>query len=192
MAYLSLADFTVYVGSEIAADEQFLARCLATAEDAVNDHCQRSFDPPAVTSITRTYVPIEDVVVTHDFVDSTNLVIANDGVATALSTVQLEPVNTTSWAGLSRPYCQIRLKDGCWTRDGGRATVSVTSTRWGWAAIPPEVVEATAILAKDLAHVRTNRFGTAGFGEFGVIRVRDNPHVILLLANLHHPMAVGV
>jgi hypothetical protein len=70
--------------------------------------------------------------------------------------------------------------------------VSVTSTRWGWAAIPPEVVEATAILAKDLAHVRTNRFGTAGFGEFGVIRVRDNPHVILLLANLHHPMAVGV
>jgi hypothetical protein len=192
VAYLSLYDFAAYVGSEIVVDEPFLARCLAAAEDAINDHCQRAFDPPTATSITRTYVPIEDVVVTHDFVDTTNLVIANDGTATALSAVQLEPANNVSWSGLARPYCQIRLKDRCWARDGGRATVSVTSTRWGWPAIPPEVIEATAILAKDLAHVRANRFGTAGFGEFGVIRVRDNPHITLLLADLHHPMAVGV
>jgi hypothetical protein len=190
--YLSLGDFITYVGSEIAVDEMFLARCLATAEDAVNDHCGRAFDVPAATSITRTYVPMGDTVVTHDFVDTTNLVIANDGTSTALSAVQLEPLNNVSWSGLARPYCQIRLRDACWARDGDRATVSVTSTRWGWPAVPPQVVEATAILAKDVAHVRQNRFGTAGFGEFGVIRVRDNPHIEMLLANLLHPMAVGV
>jgi hypothetical protein len=190
--YLTLPEFIDYVGSEIIVDEVFLASCLATAEDAVNDHCRRAFDVPAATSITRSYVPAGDVVVTHDFVDTTNLVITNDGTATALSAVQLEPLNNVSWSGLARPYCQIRLRDACWARDGDRATVSVTSTRWGWPAVPPQVVEATRILAKDIAHVRQNRFGTAGFGEFGVIRVRDNPHVDMLLAGLLHPMTVGV
>jgi hypothetical protein len=192
VTYLSLDDFVTYVGSEIAVDEPFLARCLATAEDAVNDHCGRSFDPPTATSITRRYVPVYDVVITDDFVDTTDLVIADNGSTVALSAVQLEPVNNRSASGLTSPYCKIRRPGSRWQTDRGRATVEVTSTRWGWPAVPPQVVEATAILAKDVAHIRQNRFGTAGFGEFGVIRVRDNPHVEMLLAGLKHPAGWGI
>jgi hypothetical protein len=193
MAYLTPDEFAVYVGSEIAADDLFLARCVNAAEDAVNDHCARSFDVPAVTSITRNYVPTpcDPLVVIQDIVDNTNLVVTDDG--TAVTDFQLEPVNNVSWSGLTQPYYQIRRTDGAsWVVDYGRATVAVTSTRWGWPAVPPQVKEATAILAKDLAHLRQNRFGVAGFGEFGVVRVRDNPHVSMLLSKLRHPQAFGV
>ena len=191
MAYLTVEEFTAYVGSEIPANAQFLQWALDAAEQAINDHCARSFNPPVAGATTRVYVPGRDVVIIQDLADSVGLVIADNDVNVPLADVQLEPV--VSWSGEVRPYHRIRRLGGRgWTHDFERATVAVTSDRWGWAAVPAQVKEATAILAKDLAHVQQNRFGVAGFGEFGVVRVRDNPHVTKLLSGLRHPETMGI
>lgn len=192
MAYVTLDDFARYVGSEIVADQAYLESCLAAAEEAVNDHCARSFDPVAAVASTRRYVPERDgtVVYVHDIGTTTDLVVTDDGSTVTAVDYQLEPV-TVAWSGRAEPYSTIRRLSGYWHCDGGEATVAVTA-RWGWASVPEAVQQATMILAKDLVHVRDNRFGVAAFGDYGVIRARDNPHVTQLLARLRHPMAFGI
>lgn len=194
MAYCTLDEFRSYVASEVAGDNDFLVDTLAATEDAINDYCGRAFDN-LTTSITRTYVPHADVVEIHDISDTSGVVLLDNGASVSTSDVQFEPTNTVNAAGLTTPKYKIRRLSTCWTpptRNAREATVSVTSTHWGWASVPPQVKEATLILGKDVAHVRANRFGVAGFGEFGVIRVRDNPHVAMMLRNLRHPSAFGI
>lgn len=190
MAYLDLDEFAAYIGSERSDDEDALERSLAAAEAAIDDHCGRTFSPPATDPITKTYAPgCNARVLIHDLVDTTSLVVSDNGTTLAADAFQLEPLQ--QWVG-ARPYYQIRRLTGCWYADRGRPTLSITSPRWGWASVPPEVVEATAVLAKDLVHLRDNRFGVAGFGEYGAIRVRDNPHVKMLLAPFRHPSTIGI
>lgn len=193
MVYCNLSEFTSYVGSEISTDTDFLADALAATEDAINDYCGRSFDT-VTGALTRSYVAADDVVEIHDIHNTAGVTITDNGTSIAVADVQFEPINPVSWAGLTSPKYKIRLLTGCWskTTNWRQATVSVTSSNWGWAAVPPEVKEATLILGKDIAHIRANRFGVAGFGDFGVVRVRDNPHVKQLLNGLRHPSAFGV
>lgn len=193
MAYIELDDFLEYIGSQVPDDEPSVERALNAAQAAINDHCGRTFNPPTnpASPTTKSYVPDDRHVVTiHDLVDDTSLVVVDNGETIDASDYLLEPFN--QWTG-ARPYYRIRRLNGCWQWDCyGRPTISITSPRWGWAAVPAEVVEATAILAKDLVHLRENRFGVAGFGEFGVIRVRDNPHVTMLLKPYLHPSKIGI
>lgn len=194
MAYCTLEEFTTYVASEITGDIAYLDDVLSATEDAINDHCGRTFDS-IVGSLTRSYVPSEDIVEIHDISDTDGATITDNGAAVALTDVQFEPVNTVAFNGLTVPRTQIRRIRGNWstpTQNSREATVSVTSTHWGWAAVPPQVKEATLILGKDVAHLRANRFGVAGFGDFGVVRVRDNPHVEMMLRKLRHPATVGI
>lgn len=196
MAYLEPQELVDYVGSEIVDDHPFLVRCLAAASEAVNDYCGRSFETPVVppTVVTRYYYPVADTVVIHDLVDATGLVVVDDGTTVDAADYQLEPVNNVSTSGLVRPYHRIRRLGVCWSSPSrsGEVSIEVTSNRWGWPAVPAVVKEATAVLAKDIVHLRTTRFGVAGFGEFGVVRVRDNPHVKMLLANVRHPSKLVV
>jgi hypothetical protein len=194
MAYCTLPEFTTYVASEIGADDAYLDDVLSATEDAINDYCGRTFDT-IVGSLTRSYVPSCDIVEIHDISDTAGATITDNGATVALTDVQFEPVNPALLNGLIVPKSQIRRIHGSWstpTQNSRQATVSVTSTHWGWAVVPPQVKQATLILGKDVAHLRANRFGVAGFGEFGVVRVRDNPHVEMLLRKLRHPATVGV
>jgi hypothetical protein len=188
MPYVTLPDFAAYVGSEIAANQVELQLALTSAEDAINTHCQRRFDVAAATSITRRYAPESSTVVRiHDIADNTNLVVSDDSVTVAAADMQLEPLNGLLFDGTVTAYHTLRRISGSWVCAGREATVSVTSTRWGWVAVPAKVREATMVLAKDFAGLRDTRFGVAGWGDFGVVRMRENPQVMLLLRNLEHP-----
>lgn len=195
MAYVPIAEVIEYVGSEISGDQAFIAAAYAAVEDAVNDECGRAFDPTTGASLTRTYVPVDgSLLITHDFIDATNLTISNLGTSVSLSDVQLEPLDRLTWSGLTAPFCVIRRLNGSWRQQyDGQASVSVTSTRWGWPAVPPQVVEATKILTKDIVQLKGTRFGVAGFDAMGaVVRVRENPHVAMLLNRLRHPSKGGM
>lgn len=190
MSYVNPDDFLAYVGSTVSADEDIITRDLAAAEARVDEYCGRSFAAPS-GSATKTYVPDNANVVTiHDLVDATNIVVADNGATLDADDFQLEPLQ--QWAG-ARTYYRIRRLNGWWYQFGcGRPTISVTSARWGWASVPAEVTEAVFLLGKDLVHLRENRFGVAGFGEFGAVRVRDNPHVKMLLDPYRHPSKIGI
>lgn len=194
MAYVTLAELRTYVGTEITGDDAFLADVLLDVEQEINEHCARDFNivNAAADPTTRNYVPCGDLVIVHDIANATGLEVSNDGATVAASDYQLEPLNNLSAGGATVPFHQIRLINSCWTRDGKRATVSVTTDQWGWAAVPPQVKEATRILGKDTAHMRQIRFGIAGFGDYAVARLRDNPTVVQKLARLRHPRAIGI
>ncbi len=186
MAWTDIGDFTTYVGSEIVADLDILQNALTAAENGVRHHCGRDFTQVdgSADSSTRYYRPNRDLVTIHDIADSTGLSITDNGATIASSGYQLEPANQLAMDGSYRPYDTIRRMYGWWQAQLGgpeELTIAVSTARWGWTTVPDAVVEATFILAKDLAHLRSNRFGVAGFGDFGVVRVRDNPHVTQIL-----------
>ena len=71
----------------------------------------------------------------------------------------------------------------------GKASITVTSARWGWLTVDDRVARATEMAAKDLWDMRETRFGRAGFGEFAAVIVRQNQALADLLRPLvsHSP-----
>lgn len=190
MAIVTLADFKVYVRDELAgADDASLTTALSAAHASVYEYCQRSFELASTASV-RTYAPSSGDVLRID--DCTTVtVVSNNGVTVAAADWQAEPIGLRGFSQAPRPVEQVRLLSSVWFTYFGKATASITAT-WGWAATPPEAVEAVKILAKDIAHQRNNKSGVAGFGEFGSVRVRQNPYVASLLDPLRRGEAWGI
>lgn len=193
MPIVDQADFIEYVGSEIYANQPWLAASLNAAEYAIKHHCHRDFTVAGATATVRVFRPPVycDVLYVDDFSTDVGLVVADNAVTVADADYELEPLNGLDETGSTVPYTAIRRVAGSWYWNGNRASVSVTA-KWGWVAVPADVVEACVVLAKDLAALRDARFGVAGFGEFGVVRMRENPQVLSLLAPHVRHDRVGV
>jgi hypothetical protein len=190
-SYVSLAEFNEYVSDEFGSTESPLRQsALDAAERAVNEFCQRSFAVVAAdaTPTARLFVPSgTSILRIHDARAVTAVAVSGDTLAA--STYQLEPV-TVSWSGLAQPYEQIRLLNWYFpVIVPGEATVSVTA-RWGWAAVPGEVVEATKILAKDILQQRRTMGNLVAAGDFGGV-VRINTYVRQLLNPVRRVEAFG-
>jgi hypothetical protein len=72
----------------------------------------------------------------------------------------------------------------------GDDTLSITA-RWGWAAIPPQVTEATKLLARDLLLARDTAFGIVQVGDFSR-RITDNGQVVALLSSFRRAESWGL
>ena len=174
MAYVSLPDFKAYVRNELAGtDDGFLQSCLDAATSAINSYCQRNFVPATGVTSARLYVPDGSTLLTiHDCVSVESILSASANVAS--SGWQLEPLNGITLDGDPRPYTQVRLVNGaCWyVMIFNKATITVTAD-WGWPATPSAVVEATRILARDVAGQRDVRNGLAVFGDYAAVAVQN-------------------
>lgn len=191
MAIVTLATFKDYARNELgAADDAAIQAALDAAHYSAYDYCGRSFEAAGAAS-ARSFVPVAFDVLRIDDCASITSVVNNGSTVTTID-YQTEPVGGRSLSGAYRPIEQLRMiNGGSWYVDGGKATVTVTAT-WGWSAAPPAAIEAVKVLAKDILHQRDNRSGVAGFGEFGAVRVRQNPYVAMLLDPLRRVSAFGV
>jgi hypothetical protein len=73
----------------------------------------------------------------------------------------------------------------------GAAAVQVTA-QWGWTAVPSGVKQATELAAAEIFRLKDAPFGVAGFGEAGLIRIRENPKLAMLLGPYRrNPVKVG-
>lgn len=61
-----------------------------------------------------------------------------------------------------------------------RPSAQVTAT-YGWPVLPANVAQACLLLAAELVKLKDAPFGVAGFGEYGAVRVRENPKIAALL-----------
>jgi hypothetical protein len=106
---------------------------------------------------------------------------------TAVDEADLEqwPLNALAqW----QPVEALARLDTSWP-DGPRQRVRITA-RWGWPAVPDEVIEATLLLAARLYKRKSSPDGTAGVGEWGPVRVSaTDPDVFRLIHNLLLPGA---
>lgn len=187
MAYADLSALSTRLGFGDSFDNDLLVGALAAAEASIDIWCRRTFTVPTATS-TRTYLPMGQDCIVDDIATTTSLVITDNGAAVSNDDLVLDPPNGVGPDGREGwPYWRIRRADGSsWATDGNKRTVSVTA-KFGWAAVPVAVREATLVLASDLFHAKDTRLGVAGFGDMGVIRIRENGLLQSLLANYMRP-----
>jgi hypothetical protein len=208
--YALLADLkaTLDLTGETFADAD-LQLGLTAASRSIDDTCERRFwlDPDA-TSV-RYYTPRRSrrLLEIDDLVTFTALATDNDddGIFSTAWTQNtdfvFEPLNGTQDG---EPYTMIRVQpNGRYALPGSRQgvmpritlprTVRLTG-RFGWPAIPPEIQQATMILAARLTRrAREAPFGVIGFAmEQGTGAVaslaRQDPDVFMLIKPFVRPL----
>lgn len=199
--YATLAELKAYIGISDTVDDAKLTDALNTASRSVESFCDRQFNA-ATTATPRIYRPEDYLWMTvDDFYTTDGLTIKSDedfdGVFESTwqpVEFELNPINGIVGGELGWPYSTIRAVSGRFFPIPGwfpvapngypvyrRSTVQVTA-QWGWAAVPSAVKQATLIIASETFKLKDAPFGVAGFGDMGVIRVRDNPVVARRLA----------
>lgn len=162
-------------------EDERLDQALNAASRGIERITGRSFHHAEDTS-TRSVVPLRDrLLITPDFHTIEGLAVEAGAQAWEISDLQVEPLDGIADGVEGWPYWRIRSLAAPFPRQGERATVRVTA-RWGWAAVPADVVEATLIAAAELWKLKDAPLGVTGMAEWGMIRVRDNPKVYSLIA----------
>jgi hypothetical protein len=192
VSYVLAPDFKNYLKVSRPADiddDNLIQAALDAAEGWINTFTGRQF-AIAGASTTRSYPASGTELLDIDDASTVTAVTYN-GVTVDPSGYQLEPFNTIGLYGVVEPYNSIRRYFGWWdTFNQGQAIVGVTGT-FGWVAVPPAVVEACKIQAKDILSHRDIAFGIAGFADYAM-KVRQNPQVLGLLAPFRRVRAFGI
>ena len=92
----------------------------------------------------------------------------------------LEPLDGIRDGVPGWPYWKIKAVDFNQFYNSRRPNVQLTA-RWGWAEVPTSIKEATLALAEEVFKLKDSPYGIAGFGEFGFVRVRENPKIVSML-----------
>jgi len=166
-----------------------MERVITRASRMVDKVCHRRFYADTAATARR-FAPASGCVVrVDDFHTTDGLIVAvdygDDGTfeqVLSATDYELEPVNGVVDGEAGWPYMAIRLVSGLtFPAYSRRKSVQVTA-KWGWTAVPDPVVEATEVIAAELFKMGDAPLGVAGFGEFGVVRVRSNPKAAEMLA----------
>lgn len=187
--YATLAELKARVGGVVGTTEDdALTNALASASRGIDLWCKRRFYRDDVAT-ARVFQPVSPrVAFVDDFWTTDGLIIAtgegDDTFATTWTSAerQLEPLNGIVDGVAGWPYWRIRSRGGSTYSLGstGDVTLQVTA-KWGWAAVPANVSEACRIIAEEIYKLKDAPFGVAGFGDLGVVRIRENPKVAAML-----------
>lgn len=184
--YATLTQLKGRVGIAVSdtAEDGDLNLALSTASTSIEDVCERQFNVVAVAA-ARVFEPLTTCTLLVDDISSTSgLIVAVDTGADgtyattwASTDYELHPLNGVVRGRTGWPYTEIRaVGDYAWPSTWRRAPVRVTAL-WGWAAVPDPIETATLILAEELYKLKDSPFGSGGYGQFGIIRARQNPMV---------------
>lgn len=182
-SYATLPQLKNYLDDDEDVDDDLMTDVLESVSREIDDHCHRSFDKDTEASARLYPVDGGPVAWVHDFWSISGLVIETDaagdgGFATVWQPTgyQLEPLNGIVDGLKGFPYYKLRAQGGaCFPAcDDGRARLRVTA-QWGWAAVPAPVYQSTLILAAETHKLKDSPFGVGGYGEWGIVKVRDNP-----------------
>lgn len=189
-SYADLPALKARLRIDDATDDDLLTEALTVASRGI-EHCtNRQFNDAGSASSRLFVTSTPGFAVTDDFSTTVGLVVETDtardgGFATswAVSDYQLLPLNGVVGGVPGWPYWRLR-RSGTYAFPtcGERALLRVTA-RWGWAAVPTPVREATLILAEDLFKLRDLPFGAGGYSEYGRMKARENPNVWLRIAH---------
>lgn len=190
--YCSLEELKSRVGEASRTDHDFeLSIAVDSGSRSIDGFCGRIFYL-AGTASARVFYPRDPYLAkVDDFYTITDLVIKtdedNDGTyetTWASADYQLEPLNGVVDGESGWPFWRIRAvgtKRFPCVSANTRAPLQVTA-KWGWAAVPVNVKDASLILAEEAFRLKDSPFGVGGYGQFGIIRVRDNPMAARLVA----------
>lgn len=192
---VTYADFDLYTRSETTLDASLKHAALDAATVAVDNALGRKMIV-ATTSTQRVYMPTCGSVLLIDDCTAIASVVANTTTLTLNTDYQPEPLNNLSYAGETVPYYVLRRLGyyyAGWDAYGGvpgAANITVTAT-WGWAAIPPQVVEMTKIVGKAYLESRDFALGVIALTEGGAFGARETKLVMDAIRDYSHPRAIA-
>lgn len=189
-AYVTLVELKAYLGITGSANDTQLDDARNAATEAIELHCERQFNKTTSATARVFYPQSCGWARVNDFHTTTGLVIQTDNgddgtfeTTWATTDYQLEPLNGIVDGRSGWPYYTIRTRSPAANRfpmTGSGAPLQVTA-QWGWTAVPYGVKQAAYYLAVDLFKLRETQFGVMGAGEWGLVRVKDNPKAEKLL-----------
>ncbi|UBU11607.1 phage head-tail connector protein [Nonomuraea gerenzanensis] len=175
--YASLADLKTQVGIKDDDRDALLGNVLAAASRAIDTKTGRRFWLDA-TAVTRTFNPRGRVVR-----DECGELLLIDDIG-SLDDLVVETGSTGSWSPVTsyetapdnallngQAITGLLLATGTWGIGTGRVRITA---RWGWPAVPDEIVQATLLQAGRLFKRKDSPEGVAGSAEWGLMRV---PHL---------------
>jgi hypothetical protein len=179
-------------------DQELYGACYAASRQ-IENYCERIFWRTLSTEARLFTWGIEwndpwllDLGPFNDLVSVTSIMtdLDGDGVFEATwsaSDYELQPVST--FKSEARPYTQVHSVGNqrfpIFYGLGRTGRVQITGV-FGWPAVPAPVTEAARILGAELFKAKDAPFGIASFGEYGGIRIRENPMVATLLEGYRH------
>jgi len=201
--YITEDELRNYIGSEALNSGNVLSSVCTVASRAVETMCERTFLQDDDVSV-RYFEPCDYFhVEVDDISTATGLIVRTDDSGTgSYSTTWtldtdffLEPINQRSGGIGGWPYTEIHsLLSRAFIRayvPARRPSVKVTA-RWGWAAVPDQVKQATLIAAARLFKMKDAPDGFVGLDGWGPVRVKENPEVRALLGPfMKHPVVVA-
>lgn len=194
--YLTLADVKGYARISDTVDDAELSIWITAASRAIDNVCNRQFGQVAAP-VTRTYRrPAVLNLLTglweleiDDLQDTTGLLV--NGVAYASAGATLLP-DTAALDGL--PYTRIGLISQPTMSAPGAPYANVVTARFGWTAVPQQVVGAGKLQVSRWAARRDSPYGIAGSPEQGSelrLLARLDPDVRTSLLGLSRRRRVG-
>lgn len=202
-SYCTADELQSWIGGGTSGEEQaHLQLAVDAASRRIDNICSRSFSQDADVSPRRYFAQDIWTVEVDDFATTTGLIVAVDFFGSnSYTTVitapnyQVEPVSgivngTEGW-----PYNKIRLPFtntgfGSWFPTYEWQGVQITA-KWGWPTVPTPVQQACLLLAAGLWKRKDAPFGVAGFGDYGAVRIREDPDALALLGP-YRRFAVGI
>lgn len=164
-----------------------ITSALDAASRQVEQFCGRQFNKSELATPRRFYVYRNRTSVAVDDFWSSDLIDIPDLDQFGY---ELEPFEGVVDGVPGWPYYRISINSGKFAIDG---KITVTA-KWGWAAVPSTVKQATLIIANQLLRLSDAPLGVTGMDSQngGPIRVRDIPQVAMLLNRfISTPILVG-
>lgn len=203
--YASLSELKEYASITSDANSLRLLDALDAASRGIERVTYRQYNRNAsvsARSISAFQTMSPGLVYVDDFATDVGLIVATDEdadgayeITWSAADYQLEPLDTVVDGVPGWPYTRIRavgISGRKFPRTtSGRAVVKVTAD-WGWLEVPGPVKSACLIVAQEIYKMKDAPFGVAGFGEYGQLRVRENPVAMKMLAPyVRTPVWVG-
>jgi hypothetical protein len=192
--YITLAQLKAALKITDTADDVALQRAITSASAAVDSFTGRRFwiDDAVVPRIFRparrvTWDRDGQLFLTDDIASSTGLIVEMGTPSQWTLVTDYEPHPDNALVKGKPITGLLRL---AWWFGGYGLRLQVTA-KWGWPAVPAEVVEATLIQAARLYRRKDSPEGILGSADWGAIRVsRVDPDVQALVGHLVLP-AIG-
>lgn len=181
------------VPSDDDTRDVLLTQALTAASRGIDKDCGRRFylDTAAVA---RVYRPNRRLILDDDGewlviddIGSTDGMLVETGAAGSWTTAANVETGPDNALARGRPITSLLRPAGVWGIYAPTSRVRVTA-RWGWPAVPDEIVQATQIQAARLYRRKDSPEGVTGSAEWGVIRLsRIDPDVYALIKDFAMP-----
>jgi hypothetical protein len=198
-SYASIVDLRSRLNITDTTDDGRLTAALAAASRGIERTCQRQFNSAGGVS-ARMYRPNSQYEAkVDDFSTSVGLIVKTDegddgqyDTAWQAFDYELWPLNGIQDGETGWPYWRIRAVESKWFNIWSRRAFLQVTANWGWAAVPSVITESTLIVATEIFKLKDAPFGVAGFGDYGAVRVRENPMVCAMVKPyVREPVLVG-